>query len=334
MTRLLLWAALALLAHPLFLVIYRLSVFNTVPHDDYAGYLLWLLHQPGAAFPDSPYAYRIGSMALAAPFYAALPPIPLTNTPAGLTPEYLRATAAVSMLAYISWLAAALLTSATARRVGQGPQVAVVAGLLTFACTAYTQVTAIDPLAIAFIAAGTLLLHRPAAFATLLALSIPINEKVALVLALWLTLRCATSCADRAALWRQAAAALLAVAAYLAAVKLLHLPGNPYQTDPARVPQTLHDNLLAYATARGLLFNVLPALILAALALVGQPCAPFSRRDALLVPALLAIALVLTQFFQVGRIVMHAAPILAIPAAIRIAAPARNSPALIPFTYG
>ena len=313
-----LWAGLAVLAHPLFFVIYRLSVFNTVPRDDYAPFLLWLLGK-GGGLPDSPYSYRVLSMVLAAPFYYGLPAIPLSNTPAELSPEWLRATAALSMLAFLAWMASAVLAGAAARRAGLGRLEGAAAGIIVFACGSYTQVTAIDPVALAFIAGGVVVLDRPGAFAALLAASVLVNEKVALVLAAWLMIRCATSGADRAALWRQAGAAVLAVLAYVAVVKGMHLPGNPYQTDPWHVPQTVRDNLAAYASARGLLLNVLPALVAAALALAGRPVWPFARRDALLIPALLGVALVLTQFFQAGRIVMHAAPVFAVPAAVGLA---------------
>lgn len=314
-----LWAGLSVLASPLFFVIDRLSVFGTVPRDDYAPFLLWLVGQ-GGGVPDSPYCYRVLSMVLAAPFYYALPAIPLTNTPPGLSPEWLRATAALSMLATLSWLLAAILAGTAARRAGLDQIGAAIAGIIVFACGAYTQVTAIDPVALAFIAGGTVLLDRPRAFAGLMAASVLVNEKVALVLAIWLVIRCATSRADRAALGWQAMAAAGAVLAYAAVVALVHLPGNPYQTEPGHIPQTLRDNLVAYGSARGLVLNVLPAGVALALVLIGRPVGVFARRDGLIVPALLGVALVLTQFFQAGRIVMHAAPVLAVPAAAGVAA--------------
>ena len=313
-----LWAGLAVLAHPLFFVIYRLSVFNTVPRDDYAPFLLWLLGR-GGGLPDSPYCYRVLSMVLAAPFYYVLPAIPLSNTPAGLPAEWLRATAALSMLAFLAWVAAAVLAGVAARRAGLGRLEGAVAGGIVFACVGYTQVTAIDPVTLAFIAGGVVLLDRPGWFAVLLAGSVLVNEKVALVLSSWLVIRWVYSGVDRAALWRQAGASVLAVLAYAAVVKGMRLPGNPYQTDPGYAPQTVRDNLVAYASARGLLLNVLPVAVAAALLLMGRFVKPFARQDALLVPALLGFALVLTQFFQAGRMVMHAAPVFAVPAAAGIA---------------
>ena len=302
--------------NPLFFVLYRLAVFNTVPRDDYAPYLMWL-RGTGGFVPDSPYAYRIGSMLLAAPFMA-LPPIPLSSGPVDPTQPWLQATAALTALAYASWIAAGMLGFAIGRRAGLTREGAALAGAVLFASMPYVQITAIDPLAVALIAGGVVLLDRPAWFASLLAVSVPVNEKVALVLAAWLTVRCVLWAGDRARFGRQWAAALAAVLAYAALVLTLRLPGNAYQLTPGTFLETVRTNLAAYASARGILLNVVPIGVLTAIALLGRPAGVFRRADVLLIPALAAVALVMTQFFQAGRIVMHAAPIFAAPFAVRV----------------
>jgi hypothetical protein len=103
------FALLSTLFHPFFFLIFRLMAFNTVPRDDYAPYLLWLLHQPGGAFPGSPYGYRILSVLVAAPLYYLMPALPLTNLPADLAPAYLKATAALAAVSYLAMLAAAMM---------------------------------------------------------------------------------------------------------------------------------------------------------------------------------------------------------------------------------
>jgi hypothetical protein len=322
--RIALWfvACLAVL-HPLFFVIYRLSVFNTLPRDDYAPYLLWIAGNPQGAFPDSPYCYRVLSMVAAVPFYWVLPPIRLTNIPADISLDYLRATTALSALAFVSAVGSTLVIYATAvRRCGLDRRDGVVAGGLLLALIWYTQITAIDPLAVLLIAAGVYLLEQPKAFAVLALASIGVNEKVALVLAAWLTIRCVLKRQDRARFSVPCAIAIAAVAAYLAMVALLHFPGNEYQRDMAGFAGTVRQNLGAYLSARGLFLNVVPALVLLIIGLTGHlSCAPTGRRglfdptDLLVIGGLLAVALVLTQFFQAGRLAMHAAPLFVIPAA-------------------
>ena len=78
---------IALILHPLCLILFRLMIFDTLPRDDYAPMLLWWLGQPGAVPPTSPYGYRVLSMLAAVPFYHLLPPFALTNLPGNLTPR-------------------------------------------------------------------------------------------------------------------------------------------------------------------------------------------------------------------------------------------------------
>jgi hypothetical protein len=321
------WRGLALyvvglvLLQPLFFVIYRLMVFDTVPHDDYAPYLLWLAGQPGGAFPASPYCYRILSMVAALPFLHWLPTLSVTNLPAGLTTEYVRATGALAALSYCAMVGGAALAYRLARRLWDRVAGLIAAALFVLFCWS-TQITAIDTLALMAIMAAVALIGRPVAFAGLLLVSVAVNEKIALVLAVWLVLRVLVSASDRRWLAPYCAAAVLAVLLYVLAVALLHYPGNEYQLRPVGFAATLRDNIAVYGSARGLLLNVLPAMILAVVAVAAhrQPSGRlFRRADILVIPAMLGVAVVLTQFFQAGRIAMHAAPIFVVPAAVALA---------------
>jgi hypothetical protein len=312
---------LALLLHPLFFVIYRLSIFNTVPRDDYARFLLWMVGDPEGVLPISPYCYRLLSMALAAPFYYLLPVIQLTNTPEGLSPAYLRATAALSALAFVAWIAGAMLVYAVAvGKCGLSRRDGILAGMLMFALGLHGQIAAIDPLTIAFVSLGVALVDRRAWFCGFVLVSIVANEKVALVLAIWLTIRCVLDRGDRRVFGVQCAAALLAVASYFVLLKLVQIPGNSYQLDPADYPVTLRENLGAYLSGRGVLLNAIPVAMLAGLAAFGHICNRhtigrlFRPADVLVIPALVGVALLLTHLFQAGRIVMHAAPLFVVPA--------------------
>lgn len=319
-------ALLAVALLPAFFVLYRLSLFNTLPRDDYAPYLLALLGRPGGAFAESPYVYRILSVLAAAPFYFALPVIPLTNTPPGLPVETLRATAAFAMLAHLALVGSAVAAYRLARdRAAASPGVALIAGGLLYGLSWYTQVVAIDPLALLFITLGLYLLERPIGFAGLMLLSVVVNEKILIVFFLWLGLRLLLVPADRRVLtipWLASVAALLL---YGALVTGLHIPGNSYQLEPGGYLATLRANLAAQISARGVLLNGLPVVLLLVLGLAGHrpearpPTGPewrlFRPADLLMIPVMAAVALVLTQFFQVGRLVMHVAPLFLVPAA-------------------
>jgi hypothetical protein len=194
----------------------------------------------------------------------------------------------------------------------------VLAAALLWALGWFGQFTALDPLSIGLVALGVAIVDRPAWFAALVLASVPFNEKVAMTLAVWLAIRCGLSRADRAALGVQCVAALAAVAAYLALVKLVPMPGNSYQLNPADYPTTLRENIAAYASARGVMLDALPIAVLAAIGVAGHArggrIGPFRAADVLVVPALAVVALFLTHLFQAGRIVLHAAPLFVAPA--------------------
>jgi hypothetical protein len=310
---------LSILLSPFFFTLYRLAVFNTVPHDDYAPYLLWLDGNALGELPGSPYCYRLLSVAMAWPFYRLLPLIPLTNLPDGMAPEMAKATAALAMMSYLAGIATALLTFRLARREAELDRGhAIAAGALAWVLGWYTQITAIDSLALLGITLALCVIRRPVAFAAVVLVSVGVNEKIALVLALWLVTRWVLDSVHRWRFGRQALAAIGAVAVYGAAVAVLRMPGNEYQQQPGTFLVTVLENLAAYASARGMLLNVLPIVVLLALAAFSairpRSTTLFGRADILVIPALAVVALVLTHLFQAGRIVMHAAPLFVVPA--------------------
>jgi len=316
-----LWlAGLSVLMHPVFFFIYRLSIFNTVPRDDYAHFLLWTVGHAEGVLPDSPYAYRVLSMVLAIPFYWVLPGLGLTNMPEALSPAYVRATAALSALAFVAWIAGALLIHFIAvARCGMSRRDGALAAALMLAVGLFGQIAAIDTLTFALVALGIALADRRGWFIAFVLISVVLNEKIALVLAIWLTVRCVLNREDRRALLPQWGAALVALAVYVALIRIVAVPGNSYQIDPGNYVATVFENLRAYASLRGMILNVVPVAILLAIAGFGGRAAGrmqgglFSRLDILVIPILIVVALVLTQLFQAGRIVMHAAPLFAIP---------------------
>ena len=313
-------AILALACNPVFFVIYRLMIFNTVPKDDYAPFLLWLVGAPGGGFPESPYGYRVLSMVAAAPFYYVLPSFHLTNLPAGLAEPYVRATAAIAALSYLSLLLATVLAYRTARdRCNLDRHGGMLAGVVLFVLALHSQIFGIDGFAILLVTAGVFVLPDRYCFASLIIASVFCNEKVAIVFAIWLTLRCALYEEDRHALGVQWITSLLAIALYAVAIRAVHISGNSYQLDPAQYFTTLLDNIAATFSPRGLILNVLPVAVLFAVAWAGRQFggaaaySVFRAADIYVIPLLALVALVLTQRFQMGRIVMHSAPLFAVP---------------------
>jgi hypothetical protein len=254
-------------------------------------------------------------MVMAWPLFRLMPMIPLTNLPAGMADAAVRATAAIVMLSYLASIGTAMLTYLLGRREGGlEPMAAMVAGALSLVLGLYTQVTAIDTVALLFITAALCAIRHPLIFGTILLISVGVNEKIALVLAIWLVLRGVLEGGFRREFGWQIAAAIGAVGLYAVMVAVLRMPGNEYQLQPGGFMGTIAENVAAYASARGVLLNILPIAVLGGLAVMGRPAGLFGRLDLLLIPALVVVALVLTHLFQAGRIVMHAAPFFVVPA--------------------
>ncbi len=317
---------LALVLLPFFLVIYRLALFETGPHEGYARFLLHLLGLPGGVVPGAPYGYRGLSVLAAVPFFFALPPALLAHAPTDLPPELVRATASLVVLSHLSLAGTLYGTYRLARdRAGQDAATGLMAAALMFVLFWYTDYFALDPLAIMLITLGLYVLPSRQGFTVLLLATPVINEQIAVVFALWLSFRCLTAQADREALGLQWATSIVALLIYAALIVVVQLPGGGHQFDPATYLETLRTTLAAQATPGALLVALPPVVLLLAVGLLGhfgwprrdapRPTweARFRRVDLLVIPALAGVAL--AQMFEAGRLVMLAAPLFVVPAA-------------------
>jgi len=119
----------------------------------------------------------------------------------------------------------------------------------------------------------------------------------------------------------QWAATVVALALYLVMLRLIHLPGNAYQVQPNGYMHTMFANMGASASARGLVLDIVPSLLVAGVAVAGWPVMQaglpgrlFRPTDVLVILALVLVALAVTKSFDIGRVVMHASPLYVVPA--------------------
>ena len=322
-------ALLALILHPVALILFRLMIFNTFPRDDYAPMLLWWLGEAGGTAPQSPYGYRLLSVLSAAPFYHLLPPFTLTNLPGGLSAEYVKATAALAASSFVALVASAALAYRLAvDRFRLGRPEGAFAAMFIVVVQLYAAPFSVDPHAIFVVILALYFIDRIVVFTAILIASVIVNEKIAIVFAVWLTIRCALGSA--ALLGRQWIAAVTAVLAYAALLALVRMPGHGEQLDPTAYLPTVLQNIAASVTPRGLVFNIVPCvLLLGAVAwswrsLAGRRDRIYGPLDLLVIPALAGVALALTQFYQVGRVVAHGAPLFIWPLAQQYASWARR----------
>src|SRR5690348_4438278 len=115
------FSTVCLLTLPQFFDAYRISVFQTMPRDDYAPFLLRLISGTGE-WPISPYGYRVLSIVPALPLYWLLPVYKFSQL-GHVEYSYLRATEALTFLSYLATAGSAALAYDIVRSKTRGSRV-------------------------------------------------------------------------------------------------------------------------------------------------------------------------------------------------------------------
>ena len=312
-TVLILGAVLVAGALPIFADVYRISLFGAVSYDDYAPYLLWLLGEPGGRTAPSPHFYRIGSVALAAPFYY-LPPIGFSGIDE--TVAYQKATQAMCLANVFYLSLAALTVSAYLRlRLAVSAEWSFVAAFVFLLLSRYLGLNGVDGIAtlpltlLVFTAAE----RRVAHFAVLLIIGAAINEKIIITSALFVFLRTLFVPEARREYFLMSLANAAVLAVYIFAVAALAVAGNENHVDPSTYFGGLLDMVHRSLSARGFYLNAWAPLLLTGMWAVAMQ-APRSRAFTLacdlgVILLLLLIAFALDVNLNAGRIVMYSMPI-------------------------
>ena len=312
-------------ALPIFIDVYRRTVFGTVSYDDYAPYLLWILGEKGGVIPPSPFAYRIGSVVLAAPFYE-LPLIMLTGGGAAAEPlpqtlERLRATQAICVAnIFYVYLSAITIGAYLKFRLRVSSEWSFVAALSFLLLSRYMALASVDgiatfPLLLAILCAAE---RRSQYFVIALAIGAFINEKIIITCLLFVGLRalfCGGSRKENLILTIPALAILFA---YLLVVASAALPGADNQRNPNSYLPALLAMSKTMLDPKGFYLNVWPAIFLGVMWGIGM-LAPSDRRfmaasDIGVAIGLAFVAFLLDVKYNVGRIVMYSAPLFLIGA--------------------
>jgi hypothetical protein len=319
----LLLTAVALAAtYPVFIDTYRSMVFQTVPRDDYAPYLLHLVGH-GGEVPGAPRAYRFLSVAAAIPAYLVLPVYRFKNL-AEVDPAYLRATEA---LAFVSWIALAALSVIVYRiardRLGASRPASVAALFATLVFARYTSLLGVDAIALLLIAAAYYWIDRPWLFAAIVALSAGFNEKVWIVAVLLVGTRVLHVRSLRPYVVHVAGCAV-AILLYFGAATYFRTSGTEKPSDPRPLGTQAPFTVRMTMTAKGLAQNAMPvglclaACALAALRLRGERGPYWTPWDALVPLGLAVTGLTMNVEYTLGRLVFHSLPILVPPLALAL----------------
>ena len=319
--------AFVLTTIPAFFAIYRDAAFQTTPRDDYSDILLAMmgrLETPPVVIPSladsAPYGYRLLSVGVAIPFYLTLPVIELTNLDMSDAP-YLRATAALAMVSYLSILATVAVVYAIAhRRLGRSVPASILAAAMGFGLFQFVATTGTDPLPILIISLLVYFMSRPLIFAPIVIASAAINEKVLIIFAIVFGLRGVawflTERRERYRYWPQTLSTVIAIVVYVGMTRVIQLPAAPAHTDPTHWLSGAQATLEASMSLKGLIQNGIPLAVMAILVFVAfavwqrhGPIADFAPTDLAVAPILLVIGIIIDAQFTVGRLVMFGFPL-------------------------
>lgn len=305
--------AIALLSTiPILFDIYRTAAFNTIPRDDYAPYLM-ALSGDGGSVPGAPAVYRVLSVAVALPIYWLTAPYRFTNLPFA-DPQYLRATQALSIVSYLSMLATAFAVyRLCAAKYGMRPPVSMVAGLMSLLLGGFQLRTGVDPFGVLVVTLLLLCVSRMSLFAPLMMLSAIVNEKIPILFSVVLFFRFLPSArhGGSRAMRSQLACAVAALCLYVGIVTVMHIPGVPSQTDPARVGANVKAAVVASLSAKGCVTNLLPLVTVCLMVMLAarvNKMSAYSPTDASGAIALTVLACLVNVQYNIGRIVMYSFP--------------------------
>ena len=321
------FVVICLITLPEFFDIYRNLAFNTVPHDDYAPFLLCFTSQKGI-WPGSPFGYRLLSVLPAVPLYWILPLYKFGRLNVRDL-SYLKALEALAGLSFISIAGSATIAfSMVLRKLGRSEIEAALAATLTIILSKFLPFPGVDEFAILILFALLYFLERPAIFCPAFVFVPFINEKI-LLFFVFLTIARSVFVRDffSSHTW-QTASVIAGLIIYVATLKIIHLPGNENQTVIGYwIPQLVRGTTVAFSSLKGTVLNILP------LVLFVTPCLLFSLRakdstellmasDFLVPLGLLTVALATTGTFdfQLGRIVAYALPLTVISSILLFAA--------------
>jgi hypothetical protein len=309
---------------PRFFDIYRTMAFNTVPRDDYAPYLQYIVGDNPGFTLYSPYAYRLFSFLCAFPFYKFAPVYQFTNL-IGIDENYLRATQALALWSYLSILATCYIIFLLARnRQHLSLLFSLFTAFFAYLLFEFTNMYGVDPIAIFFISLLVYVLDQSVLFSFLVVFSVGVNEKIPFLFLLLLLSRLLTE-RRRFRYHLQLLSSSLSMAAYLLIRLLFHLPGYEYQTSLGDFFESTIMTLKGILSIKGTILNTIPVLMLLLIYSLAvrstgkQGTAVFSRSDILPLIGLVLLGLFVRLEYNLGRIAMYSFPLYLPSAFVTIA---------------
>jgi hypothetical protein len=245
---------------PLFFINYRLTVFETLPHDDYHSVLLyWDGKLPNFHF-FAPTCYRFFTFMVAFFWYKCLPFIPLSQTPEGLAIEFVKAKQALAFTAFLcSHLFFCLTWKLVYVRYKKDMllSLAVATSFLLVSFWMYHHGN--DPMYLFYTTLLLYFVERIGVFAVLMLFSVVVNEKIALIFLTYFGLMCFNKVAMSKWIYHLMVS-LFTFGLYFVMKLLLKYPGYENQTDLTLFFERVKISIPFIFSIKGFYMNILPLL--------------------------------------------------------------------------
>ena len=318
-----LFFSLVLITNNLFFEIYRMAVFDAMPHDDYGYYLLYLIGDEGAGttvpVPAS-HAYRFLAVWMAVPFYDLLPFFTFTGASPELSENYLKSLLSLSFITYLSIVLTCIYSYLIARyRFGTSQMVALITLLFTYLMCQHLRegLYGVDAMGVLMMTLTVYYMPNKYLYFALLLIGIFVNEKVAMVFFMLMVGRFVFYSEYRSKKYAlYLIAPTLALLLYALVNIYFRLPGNEAHRDYHFFLEQFMTTLMFSLTLKGFILNIIPVLLLIGFYLLANISAKqvtssiyFKPSDILPLLGLVFITHLVNVDYNAGRIVMYVFPL-------------------------
>jgi len=308
---------------PIFFINYRLTAFHATPFDSYHLFLLAMDGKDDSFQFYAPTGYRLVYISIAYFFYKYMPFLPLSQISAESDFFQVKALQALAFTSFVFLHLFYFITFVFVQNkiIKSFILALAVAGVfISLSLSMYHF--GIDPLYLFY---TTLLLYfiaNKAVFIPLLLFSMVVNEKISLIFLVFFAFTVLSKELRRES-YPRLAAAIIAFGLYFFMKMLLKFPGYEYQTDITSFYDRIMISIPYLISFKGFYLNILPLLLLSAIALVAIKMKVLESRSFLKHWAIGLLPVVFFVFgmhacsdYGIGRAAMHALPFFIAPMVI------------------
>ncbi|MCU0348279.1 MAG: hypothetical protein MUC59_15160 [Saprospiraceae bacterium] len=324
-TNMLVYACSFVLFLPFLFINIRLTAFDTVPIDDYVGFILSMDGQ----LPDfeyySPQGYRWFYYSIGFLFYKIVPLLQFTNMEVEGNLANMKANQALMIVSFLFLHCFFFINYLLVKiKLGKSLLLSIATAFAVFVFSLSMAFYGIDPLTLSFTSLLLFFLNKPAWFCPLLIVSIFINEKISLLFLAFFSIGFLFSRADKT-LVTKLLTAVAAVGIYFMERAYFKYPGYEYQTDPSQFLDRATISIPYLLGLKGVYMNWLPLIILLVMLAafwrlgVFEINSAYCSKSLFFMPiAFFVLGVFTCSDYGIGRAAFHVLPFFTVPMAFAL----------------